>query len=72
MAGMPFGVQPRALIEARIAAGLSQKELAKRLGLKEQPIQRDDATDDASASLTRVCDVARSLGLMVKAEASVA
>jgi hypothetical protein len=46
--------------------------LAERLGLKEPQIQRDEATDDASASLTRVCEVARSLGLKVKAEASVA
>ena len=59
-------------IQTRIAAGLSQKELAERLGLKEQQIQRDEATDDASASLTRICEVARSLGLKVKAEASVA
>ena len=33
-------------------------ELATRLGLKEQQIQCDEATDDASASLTRFCDVA--------------
>jgi transcriptional regulator with XRE-family HTH domain len=72
MAGIPFGMQPQALIQGRIAAGLSQKELAERLGLKEQQIQRYDATDYASASLTRVCEVARSLGLKVKAEASFA
>src|SRR5271157_306141 len=30
---------PRMLISARIAAGLTQKELADRLGLKEQQIQ---------------------------------
>ena len=58
---------PQALPQGRIAAGLSQKELAERLGLKEQQIQRDEATDDASASLTRICEVARSLGLKVKA-----
>ena len=63
---------PQALIQGRIAAGLSQKELAARLGLKEQQIQRYEATDYASASLTRVCEVARSLGLKLKAEASVA
>lgn len=63
---------PQALIQARVASGLSQKELAQRLGLKEQQIQRYEATDYASASLSRVCEVARSLGLKVKAEASVA
>ena len=67
-----FDELPQALIQGRIAAGLSQKELAARLGLKEQQIQRYEATDYASASLTRVCEVARSLGLKLKAEASVA
>jgi ribosome-binding protein aMBF1 (putative translation factor) len=62
----------RALIQARIAAGLSQKDLAARLGLKEQQIQRYEATDYASASLARVREVARALGLKVKAEAFVA
>jgi HTH-type transcriptional regulator/antitoxin HipB len=32
---------PRALVQARIAARISQKELAKRLGLKEQQIQHE-------------------------------
>ena len=62
----------RALIQGRIASGLTQKELATRLGLKEQQIQRYEATNYASASLVRVCEVAKSLGLKVKAEASVA
>src|SRR5438552_2633451 len=35
---------PRVLVQARIAAGLSQKDLAERLGLKEQQIQRYEAT----------------------------
>lgn len=63
---------PQALIQGRIASGLTQKELAEGLGLKEQQIQRYEATNYASASLTRVCEVANSLGLKVKAEASVA
>src|SRR4051812_34080509 len=35
-----FEELPRALIQARIAAGISQRALAERLGLKEQQIQR--------------------------------
>ncbi len=50
------------LIKARIAQGLSQKELAERLGLKEQQIQRYEATDYASASLTRIKEIASALG----------
>ena len=34
---------PHALIEARLSLGLSQKELADRVGLKEQQIQRYEA-----------------------------
>ena len=54
---------PRSLIRARIAARLSQKELAERLGLKEQQIQRYEATEYASASLSRIQDVATALGM---------
>lgn len=61
-----FEELPRALIQARIAAGLSQKELAERLGLKEQQIQRYEATDYASASLERVQEVIRALGVRVR------
>jgi ribosome-binding protein aMBF1 (putative translation factor) len=61
---------PRALIKARIAAGLSQKELAGRLGLKEQQIQRYEATEYASASMARVSAVIQALGLTVREEVS--
>lgn len=63
---------PRALIKARIAAGLSQKELAGRLGLKEQQIQRYEATEYASASMARVGAVIQALGLTVREEVSLA
>lgn len=53
---------PLSLIRARIAAGLTQKELAARIGIKEQQIQRYEATNYASASLARVLQVARILG----------
>ena len=53
---------PRLLIRARIARGLSQKSLAGRLGLKEQQIQRYEASEYASASLARVRSVAEVLG----------
>ncbi len=54
---------PTALIKARIAQGLSQKELAERLKLKEQQIQRYEATDYASASLNRIKEVVNALGI---------
>ncbi len=57
---------PRALVQARIAAGLSQKELADRLGVKEQQIQRYEATDYAGASMSRLQEVCRALGLNLR------
>ena len=49
---------PLILIKARIAQGLSQRDLAERVGLKEQQIQRYEATDYASANLARIKEVA--------------
>jgi transcriptional regulator with XRE-family HTH domain len=57
---------PLALIKARIAAGLSQKELAERLGIKEQQIQRYEETEYASASFTRLIEVSQALGIKVR------
>ena len=54
---------PSILIKARIAQGMSQKDLAERIGLKEQQIQRYEATDYASANLARIKEVVRAFGL---------
>lgn len=56
------------LIKARIAAGLSQKQLAERLGLKEQQVQRYESERYASASLQRLQDVARAIGVRIREE----
>lgn len=56
---------PQALIKARIAAGLSQKDLADRLGLKEQQVQRYEATDYSTAGLSRVGEVVKALGSVI-------
>lgn len=62
---------PRALIEGRIAARLSQKELAERLGLPEQAVQRYEASDYASASLARLQEVAGAIGVSLSGLAAV-
>ena len=54
------------LIQARIAGGLSQKELAEKLGLKEQQIQRYEAERYASASYQRLREVADAIGVRVR------
>jgi len=56
---------PEALVRARKAAGLTQKELGRRLGLKEQQIQRYEATRYAGANLTRVQAVVDALGVRI-------
>jgi ribosome-binding protein aMBF1 (putative translation factor) len=57
---------PELLIQARIAAKLSQKDLAERLGLKEQQIQRYEATEYASANFARIVDVSQILGIELR------
>lgn len=50
------------LIRARIALGLTQRDLAERLDVAEQQIQRYEANGYAGASLSRLRDVAAALG----------
>lgn len=56
-----ISVIPRDLIRARIAAGLSQRDLAERLGMPEQQIQRYEAKEYESVSLGRISEIARVL-----------
>ena len=56
-----ISVVPRDLIRARIAARLSQRELAERLGMPEQQIQRYEAKEYESVSLARISEVAKVL-----------
>jgi HTH-type transcriptional regulator / antitoxin HigA len=52
---------PRVLVRARIAAGMSQTDLAQRLDMKPQQVQRYEATDYMGASLARLIEVSRAL-----------
>ena len=52
---------PSILIQARVAAGLTQKQLAARLGVTEQQVQRDEKTRYAGSSLDRLIAVASAL-----------
>ena len=54
---------PNALIRARIAAGMTQEGLARRLGVKPQQVQRYEATEYESASFARIVKVVQALGL---------
>jgi transcriptional regulator with XRE-family HTH domain len=57
---------PRALIQARIAVGLTQKQLAEKIGIKEQQIQRYEANGYAGASLDRIQVILAALGIKLK------
>ena len=59
---------PDALIRARIAARLTQRELAARLGLKEQQVQRYEATRYSGVSLERLQAVLDALGIRIREE----
>jgi DNA-binding transcriptional regulator YiaG len=57
---------PTALIEARIAANLTQRALADRLGVAEQQVQRWEATAYAGVGLDRLQDIADALGIHIR------
>ncbi len=63
--GKSFALEglPKILVQARIAAGISQTGLAEALGLKPQQIQRYEATGYQGASLARLVEVSRVLGV---------
>jgi HTH-type transcriptional regulator/antitoxin HigA len=59
---------PEALIEARIARHLTQKQLAEQMGMAEQQIQRYEQQRYGRTSLDRVAEIAEALGLDLGAE----
>ncbi|MVM35679.1 helix-turn-helix domain-containing protein [Spirosoma sp. HMF4905] len=61
-----FDELPTTLIKARIASGLSQKDLADLLEIKEQQIQRYEANSYAGASFERLKETIKALKLTVK------
>ncbi len=52
---------PSMLIKRRIALGWTQGDLAKRLGVRPQQVQNDEATNYASANLLRLTRTAEIL-----------
>ena len=60
---------PDILIGARIAAGLTQSELAERIGVSQQQVQQDEAGGYAKASLERLQIVAALLDVGINGQA---
>ncbi len=61
-----FDDLPIALIRSRIAQNLTQKDLADRLGMKEQLIQKYENTMYSSASFSRLQEIINALDLRIK------
>jgi len=61
---------PTALIEARIAAKMTQRTLADRLGVAEQQVQRWEATAYAGVGLERLQDIADALDTRIQESVS--
>ena len=57
---------PGILIRGRIARGLSQGQLAEKLRMKEQQIQRYESEGYGSARLRRLTKIAEALGLNIR------
>lgn len=56
----------RCLISTRIAMKISQKELAERLGIHEQQIQRYEQQEYGKANLERIMQICDELGIEVR------
>lgn len=54
---------PTALVQARIAAGWTQRDLARRLGVSVQAVNRDELGGYTTATLSRLSQVAAALGI---------
>lgn len=63
-----FAEVPLVLIKARIAQGLTHKDLAARLQLKEQQVQRWESTDYSGASVDTLKQVIDVLGVECREE----
>lgn len=62
---------PAILVKARLAAGLNQKQLAQKLGIKPQQIQRYESTRYRTITLERMLQIAEALGVRVDGQIAV-
>ena len=61
-----FNDLPIALIKARIASGMTQKELAEKIDTQEQQIQRYEANHYHAISFDRLMKIVGALGISFK------
>ena len=56
---------PNVMIKARIAVGMTQKELAEKIGVQEQQIQRYEANNYRAVGLDRLQEVMSALDIRI-------
>jgi DNA-binding XRE family transcriptional regulator len=56
---------PKVLIQKRISLGMTQKELAAKLGIKEQMVQRYEASGYESIGFQRLAEVWNALSASI-------
>ncbi|WP_312789843.1 helix-turn-helix transcriptional regulator [Sphingobacterium sp.] len=62
---------PKLIIKARIAQHMSQTDLAKKIGIQAQQIQRYEANDYQNISLYRLMELAKAVGICTSLENTV-
>lgn len=62
---------PCVLIQSRIAAKISQKELAERLGIEESLLQRYEDREYESATLTQLLEISDILGISIQPKTTI-
>jgi transcriptional regulator with XRE-family HTH domain len=66
VAGRGLSALGKILVEARIAAGMSQRELAEKLGVHESSVSRDERNDYYGVTVDRACRILQATGTRVQ------
>ncbi len=62
---------PRVLIQARIAAKITQKQLGERLGIEESLLQRYEDREYESATLMQLLSISEVLGISIQPKTTI-
>jgi DNA-binding Xre family transcriptional regulator len=63
---------PELLIEYKVQAGLTQKEFSKKIGMKEQQLQRYEAENFNSISFKNLLKILHAIGLEITVRGTIA
>jgi HTH-type transcriptional regulator/antitoxin HigA len=63
---------PELLIEFKVQSGLTQKEFSKKIGMKEQQLQRYEAENFKSISFKNLLKILHAVGLKITVKGTIA